>query len=77
VLILQGKLKLDRSAAELFKDINWKTLNEKYKSKYDKAVHEVLDNLKAKGNDTDAIIKGVDEVYRQLESLDISIKRMK
>jgi hypothetical protein len=77
VLMLQGKLKLVRSAAELFKDINWKKLNEKYKSKYDQAVQEVLDDLEAGGTDTSAARKSVEEVYRQLESLNISIKRMK
>ena len=77
VLMLQGKLKLDRLVAELFKDINWKKLNKKHKSKYDQAVQEVLEGLKAKGNDTIAIIKSVEEVYTELESLEISIKRMK
>ena len=75
VLMLQGKLKLDRFVAGLFKGINWKKLNEKHKSKYSQAVQEVLDDLKAKGNDTDAIIKNVEEVYRELESLEISLKR--
>jgi len=75
VLMLQGKLKLDRFVAELFKDINWKKLNEKHKSKYDQALQEVLDDLKAKGNDSDAIKKSVEEVYVELESLDISFKR--
>lgn len=75
VLMLQGKLKLDRFVAELFKDINWKKLNEKHKSKYDQAVQEVLDDLKAKGNNTNVIRKSVEEVYGELESLDISLKR--
>jgi hypothetical protein len=75
VLMLQGKLKLDLFVAGLLKDINWKKLNEKHKSKYGLAVQEVLDDLKAKGNDTDTIIKRVEEVYKELESLDISLKR--
>jgi hypothetical protein len=75
VLMLQGKLKLELFIAGLLKDINWKKLNEKHKSKYGQAVQEVLDDLKAKGNDTDAIIKSVEEVYGELESLDISLKR--
>jgi hypothetical protein len=75
VLMLQGKLKLYRSVAGLFKDINWKKLNEKHKSKYGQAVQEVLDDLKVKGHYTDAIRKSVEEVYGELESLDISLKR--
>lgn len=77
VLMLQGRLKLDRTAAELFKGINWKQLNDKHKSKYDQAVREVLDSLEAKGIDTSEAKKSADEVYLQLESLDIELKRGK
>jgi hypothetical protein len=75
VLMLQGKLKLDRSIAEYFKGINWTELNAKYKAKYEKAVAEIMDELKSRGIDCDAINKNVNEVYKQIELLDISCKR--
>lgn len=75
VLMLQGKLKLDHSIADNFKNINWTELNTKYKSKYAKAVAEIMDRLKANGLDCDTINKNVNEVYKQIELLDISCKR--
>jgi len=77
VLMLQGKLELDRTAAELFKGINWKKLNEKHKSKYSEAVREVLADLEEKGTDTAAVKKAAERVYSQLEELDIKLKRGK
>lgn len=75
VLMLQGKLKLDRSIAEYFKGVNWTELNAKHKAKYAKAVSEIMDELKSRGIDCDAINKNVNEVYTQIELLDISCKR--
>lgn len=77
VLMLQGKLELDLRIAELFKGINWKLLNEKHKSKYSKAAAEVLDALGEKGTDTEAVVGAAERVFRQLESLDIKLKRGK
>lgn len=75
VLMLQGKLSLDIHIAEHFKDINWKALNTKHKNKYDKAVAEILDSLKEKGVDTDAINAEINKVYEDIRTLDISTKR--
>lgn len=75
VLMLQDKLKLDRSIIKYFKGINWTELNAKYKGKYAKAVSEIMDGLRANGIDCDAINKNVNEVYHQIELLDISCKR--
>lgn len=75
VLMLQGRLPLDRFIAEHFNGINWAELNARYKAKYAKAVSEIMDGLKAKGVDCDAIYKHVNEVYKQIESLDITCKR--
>lgn len=75
VMMLQGKLTLDRSIAEYFKGINWVELNAKYKAKYAKAVSEIMEELKAEGVDCDAIYNHVNEVYRQIEVLDITCKR--
>jgi len=75
VLMLQGKLKFDRSIGDHFKGVNWTELNAKYKAKYAKAVTEIMDGLKANGIDCDAINKNVNEVYEQIKLLDISYKR--
>lgn len=75
VLMLQDKLPLDMDIAEHFKDINWKALNTRYKNKYDKAVAEILESLKEKGVDTDAVKAEISKVYENLRTLDISTKR--
>lgn len=75
VMMLQGKLKLNRSIVEYFKGINWTELNSKYKANYKKAVSEIMDGLKASGIDCDSIIKNVNEVYHQIELLNASCKR--
>ena len=75
VLMLQGKLSLDIHVAIHFKDINWKALNSKHKNKYEKAVAEILDSLKEKGVDTDAINAEINKVYEAIRTLDISTKR--
>ncbi len=75
VLMLQGKLSLNIHIAVHFKDINWKALNTKHKNKYDKAVAEILDSLKERGVDTDAINAEINKVYEDIRTLDISTKR--
>jgi len=75
VLMLQDKLPLNRDIATHFKGINWKALNTKHKNKYDKAVAEILDSLKEKGIDTDAINAEINKVYDSIRKLDISTKR--
>ena len=42
VLMLQGRLPLDRNIAELFKDINWTELNASHKRDYAAALDEVM-----------------------------------
>lgn len=75
VLMLQGKIKLNRSIAEYFKGIDWTKLNSKYKAKYAKAVSEIMDGLKAGGIDCDGIAREVKEVYKQIEVLNITCRR--
>ncbi len=75
VLMMQGKLPFDKTIASHFKGINWKALNTKHKNKYDKAVAEILDSLKEKGVDTDAINAEINKVYDSIRTLDISTRR--
>lgn len=48
VLMLQGKLSLNKGLAEHFKGINWTELNAKYKANYSKAAGEIMENIKTK-----------------------------
>ena len=75
VLMLQGKLALNKNIAYYFKGIKWAELNVKYKANYAKAVAEIMDSLREKGIDCDEINSEVEKVYMQIEKLDIVCKR--
>lgn len=75
VLMLQGRLPLDRQIAGYFKGINWTELNARYKAKYDRAVAEVMGRLREEGVDTARVDEEVNRVYSALKELDISTKR--
>lgn len=75
VLMLQGKLKLNHSIVKCFKGINWTELNAKHKANYAKAVSEIMDRLKASEIDCDTITMEINEVYKQIELLNITCKR--
>ena len=75
VLMLQKKLSFDNSVTELFKNINWKELNAKYKGKYSKAVDEIMEKLKNSGIDTDKIYKETENIFEELKNLNIQCKR--
>jgi hypothetical protein len=75
VLMLQGKLPLDRLVADHFKGINWTKLNTEHKAKYAEAVTVILDDLQQNGVDCDAINAEVEKVYEELKRLDIKCKR--
>ena len=77
VLMLQGRLPLDRQVAGYFKGINWTELNARYKAKYDRAVAEVMERLRVEGVDTDRVDTEINRVYSVLKELDISTKRSK
>ncbi len=77
VLIIQGKIKYDDSINDYFKNINWKELNTKYKNDYIKAVEYIYEGLRKDNIDIDYIEKEVNSIYKQLNELDINIKRSK
>lgn len=74
VLLLQGKLPFHEKTAELFRDINWNSLNDQYKRNYRKAAESVM---KQRGMDIEKIEKETQGVYEALGKLDIIIKRGK
>lgn len=77
VLMLRGKLSLNREVAGRFKGIDWKKRNTEHKNKYAEVVKEIMDELKESGVDTEKIENEIQKVYKEIEALDISTKRSK
>ena len=72
VLMLQNKLNYNKEIVNLFKDINWHELNEKYKRNYDQTVETVLNNI---DYDSAHIKSETEKIYEEIKNLDINIKR--
>lgn len=70
VLMLQGRLPLDRNIAELFKGINWNELNSGHKRDYSSALDEVIEK---RAIDRSAIDGIVQETYSLLGSLPVNV----
>ncbi len=77
VLMLEGKLSLDREIADYFKGIKWKELNTLYKNKYDEVVGQILEDYREAYIDVESIENEVEKVYKEIENLDIDTKRSK
>ncbi len=75
VLMLQGRLSLDREIAEYFKGIQWKKRNVEHKNKYAEVVKEIMDEFAAAGIDCEKIQAEIDKVYKEIEQLMITVKR--
>lgn len=75
VLMLQGKLSLDREIAGYFKGINWKKLNTEYKNQFSEAVKQILTGFEADGLDCERIQAEINKVYQEITRLEISTKR--
>lgn len=72
VLMLQNKLSYKEEIVNLFTNINWHSLNEKYKRNYDAAVEEVLSKI---DYDIAMIKEEVNKIYEEIKNLDIHINR--
>ena len=72
VLMLQKKLNYNPEIINLFTNINWHELNEKYQRNYDKAIEEVLNNIKY---DSTFIKRETEKLYEEMKKLNINIKR--
>lgn len=75
VLMLRGRLPLNRKIAACFTGVNWSTLNKKYKRNYARAAAEALADIEAGGGDIATINTEVREVFEELGNLDILVKR--
>lgn len=72
VLMLQGKLPLDKDEAELWKNINWTELNKSYKNNYAEAVADIG---AGRHIDLEKSYEKAHQVLDALEALPIEIKR--
>lgn len=72
VLLLQGRLTLDRDAAALFSGVNWTRLNQDYKRNYAAAVDSIVQE---RGYDAGAIRSAAEKVYSELKALPLSVRR--
>lgn len=72
ILMLQNRLSYKEEIVNLFANINWHALNEKYKRNYDAAVEEVLSKI---DYDIAMIKEEVNKIYEEIKNLDIHIKR--
>lgn len=75
VLMLQGRLPLDRNAAGLFAGVDWTALNKKHKRDYAAAADEVLERLAQNGADAAAARGAAQDVYAALNGLAITVGR--
>ena len=72
VLMLQGRLPFNDEVASLWKDVNWKEINTRFKNRYSEAVEFVA---KERNIDMALSEKAVTEVMSDLEKLQLIIKR--
>lgn len=75
ILMLQNKLSLNRNISKYFRDINWNLLNKNNKRDYKKSLSDVLSNTR--DNIICDIYKEINNVYKQLETIDIELTRKK
>ena len=71
VLMLQGRLPLDREVAALFSGINWTELNRKHRRDYAAALDAVV---RARNMDAAAVRAAMDQVFERLSALDVEIR---
>ena len=72
VLMLQGRLPLYKAEADLWRNVNWKEVNTKYKNNYAKAVEEVATSREI---NLPVAYKEAERVMDALRSLDLTVKR--
>ena len=72
VLMLQGKLPLNREIAALFRGVDWKALNKKHKNHYAEALEEFLSAFSPERKS--AVQEDMKRVYAALEALQLKRK---
>lgn len=75
VLMLQGKLTLNRDISKYFKDVNWNKLNKDNKRDYKKSVEDILINTSEQ--EKECIYSEIDKVYAEIKELDMELTKKK
>lgn len=75
VLMLQGKLSLNKDISLYFKNVNWNKLNKDNKRDYQKSVADILANVDTKQKEI--IYQEIDKVYEEIKNLDIKLTKKK
>jgi hypothetical protein len=75
VLLINDNITYNHDILAHFKDVNWRELNKQFNNDYTLSVKEVYKNIDSK--DIVLIEKEIDNIYQQLNDLDIIIKRGK
>ena len=75
VLMLQGRLSFTKDTAVWFSGVNWTELNAKHKRNYAAALAEVMESVKTKGGNVEAIAAELNALYERLKDLPITVKR--
>lgn len=72
-LMMTNRIVYDKSLLIILKGIYWKDINQKFKNNYDQAIQNVLDNLKAKGVDADNLQSMINDIYKKVCKLQLSL----
>lgn len=75
VLMLQGKLGLNREISKYFKDINWNNLNKENKKDYRASLEQVLEGVSE--DNKKYIYEEIDKVFKEIEKLDLTLTKKK
>jgi hypothetical protein len=71
VLLATGRIPYDRAVAEQLAGVPWHEINARFKRDYTAAVEHVLQDVDDRGGDRAPIVRQVELIYRQLESLEL------
>lgn len=73
VLMLQGKLSLNKEISKYFKNINWNKLNKENKRDYKKSVAAILENVSEE--EKKLIYLEMDKVFAEIKELNIELTK--
>ena len=71
VLMLLGRIEFHRDVADSLAGIPWKSLNKKFRNRYNEAIESVLTALDAEGVDRKRITSEVDRIWEQIDRLNM------
>lgn len=69
VLMLRGEVSYSPRVASLLAGVPWKRLNDEFRRDYDQAVEHVLEAIRQKGGDRQAVEDEVDRIMAQVVAL--------